>query len=367
MGFSCGIVGLPNVGKSSLFNALTASHVPAENFPFCTKDKNVGIVSVPDERLQQIVRLAPREKLIPTTMEFMDIAGLVKGASKGEGLGNQFLSHIAEVDAIVHVVRCFDQSDIVHVYGEVDPVRDIEVVETELILRDLDLLRKWLSKNEKGAKTGTDKKLKESVSLVTKWVESLNQGILLSKVSLSHEETLLAEGLRLGVITAKPVLYVANISEADLKTPSPTLAKLEKWRRGRGTLLVKISSRVEAELSELSKEEQNDFMEELGMPCSGLVQLIQRGYELLGLITFFTIGDKEIRAWTIPKGSDAPRAAGKIHTDFERGFIAAETITFNDFVHYGGEQEGREQGKLRLEGKSYVVQDGDIIKFRFSV
>src|SRR3989338_4825321 len=217
MGFSCGIVGLPNIGKSTLFNALTASHVPAENFPFCTRDKNVGIVSVPDERLEQIARLSPREKLIPTTMEFVDIAGLVKGASKGEGLGNQFLAHIAEVDAIAHVVRCFDQPDIVHVYGEVDPVRDIEVVETELILRDLDLLGKWLSKNEKGAKTGADKKLKEAVSLVMKWMGALNQEMPLIRIPLSQEETLLAEWLRLGIITTKPVLYVANVSETDLK------------------------------------------------------------------------------------------------------------------------------------------------------
>ncbi len=367
MGFSCGIVGLPNVGKSTLFNALTASHVPAENFPFCTKDKNVGIVFVPDGRLQQLAPFAPKAKIVPTTMEFVDIAGLVEGASKGEGLGNQFLAHVAEVEAIAHVVRCFEKDDIIHVYGDVDPIRDIEVINTELLLRDIDLLQKWLSRNEKAAKSGTDKKLKEAAALITKWGESLNQGVPIREVSLSVEEKMAAKELHAGTLTSKPLFYVANVSEEDLKNPSDRVKKLREWCLERKSPLITISSQVEAELCDLAEEERRAFMKELGMPVSGLEQLIKTGYEFLGLITFFTFGDKEIRAWTLPKGIQAPQAGGKIHSDFERGFIAAETTRFSDFIECGGEQGSRAQGKVRLEGKNYTVQDGDIITFRFSV
>lgn len=366
LGFSCGIIGLPNAGKSTLFNALTASHVPAENYPFCTKEKNVGVVSVSDTRLPQISRFAPREKLIATTIEFVDIAGLVKGASQGEGLGNQFLSHVAEVDAIAHVVRCFDRGDVVHLYGSVHPIRDIEIVNTELLLRDQEILGRWLSKNEKAAKSGSDRKLKESVSLVLKLAECLNRAIPIAQFSLSEEEKTLMKELRLGTLTSKPVLYVANISEEDLKNPSPALKELEQWFGKQQYLFIRVSSQVEAELVDLKQEEREDFMKELGMAESGLVQLIRKGYELLGLITFFTIGDKEIRAWTVPQGTRAPQAAGKIHSDFERGFIAAETIRFTDFAACRGEQASREQGKVRLEGREYQVQDGDIIQFRFN-
>ena len=367
MGFSCGIVGLPNVGKSTLFNALTTSHIPAENFPFCTKDKNLGIVTVPDTRLQQLAPFAPKARIVSTTMEFVDIAGLVKGASKGEGLGNQFLGHVAEVEAIAHVVRCFEQEDIIHVYGGVDPIRDIEIINTELILRDLDILQKWFTRNEKAAKSTADKKLKESLVLVAKFLESLDQGISMRKVSLSLEERELVKNLRLGTITSKPLFYVANVSEADLRNPSPLVQNLEKWCRDQNTPLIKISSKVEAELSELLPQEKVEFMRDLGISVSGLDQLIKTGYEFLGLITFLTFGDKEIRAWTIPKGIYAPQAAGKIHSDFERGFIAAETVSFEEFIACGGEQKAREQGKLRLEGKNYVVKDGDMITFRFGV
>ncbi len=367
MGFSCGIVGLPNVGKSTLFNALTTSHVPAENFPFCTKDKNVGIVAVLDDRLKQIAQLAPREKLVPTTLEMVDIAGLVKDSSKGEGLGNQFLGTIAEVDAIAHVVRCFQKTDVVHIYGEIDPIRDIEIVQTELLLRDLDILQKWHAKSEKAARTTLEKKLKESVTLVKKFVEALQRGTPIHTISLSQEEQILAKELKLGLVTAKPVLYVANIGESDFKNRSPVLQTLEQWCQQKGELSVKICSQIEQGLAELSSEERREFIQELGFEADGLVQLIQKGYQLLGLVTFFTIGDKEIRAWTVPKGTLAPQAAGKIHTDFERGFIAAETVSFKDFITFSGEHGVREHGKLRLEGKSYVVQDGDIIKFRFSV
>lgn len=367
MGFSCGIVGLPNVGKSTLFNALTTSHVPAENFPFCTKEKNVGIVSVPDQRLQQLAPFAPSARIVPTTMEFVDIAGLVEGASKGEGLGNQFLGHVAEVEAIAHVVRCFEKDDIVHVYGRVDPIRDIEVINTELILRDMDLLQKWLSRNEKAAKSGADKKLRETVALIAKFAESLNQGIPIREVPLSAEEALAAGELHVGTLTSKPLFYVANVSEDDLKNPSDRVKKLKEWCLARKSPLVTISSQVEAELCDLPEEERRAFMKALGMPVSGLEQLIKTGYEFLGLITFFTFGDKEIRAWTIPKGIQAPQAGGKIHSDFERGFIAAETTSFDDFIKSGGEQQARAQGKVRLEGKNYTVQDGDIITFRFNV
>ena len=368
MGFSCGIVGLPNVGKSTLYNALTRSNVAASNYPFCTIDPNVGIVPVPDPRLDKLAQLVPTEKVVPTTMRFVDIAGLVKGASQGEGLGNQFLSHIAEVEAVVHVVRCFQDSQVIHVSGEVDPRRDIEVIHTELALRDLGIVTAAVSRLEKVAKSG-DKKAAAALEAYQPVFKALNEGRPARSVirGLSPEAQELVKGLNL--LTSKPVLYVANVQEKEAAgSASPMLKIVQEVAAAEGAKVVSICASIEAQIATLETEqERKEFLAAEGLEEPGLNRLIRVGYELLNLITFFTVGPKEDRAWTIPRGAKAPEAAGKIHSDMQRGFIRAEVIGYEDFITCGGEIAARDQGKLRLEGKDYVVQDGDIIHFRFSV
>ncbi len=364
MGFNCGIVGLPNVGKSTLFNAMTAAHVPAENYPFCTKDQNTGMVSVPDERLERIASIFKPERVVPTQVEFVDIAGLVAGAHKGEGLGNKFLGHIRNVDAIAHVVRCFDAPDVVHAYPDVDPARDIEVVETELMLADLDsVMRRW-GKIAGAVKTG-DKEARKEHARLEKLKTALEAGRPSREAGLSADE--LARLSDLGLVTDKPVIYVLNVNEDDVKHPSERVAKILGKIRSSGGAAVEICGSIEGELADLSDEEKRAFLDDLGLDEAGLPRLIHAAYGLLDLVTFFTKDGPEVRAWTVKRGTKAPAAAGRIHSDFEKGFIRAEVYSFDDLVKAGDEHRVKEEGHIKIEGHDYVIKDGDIVHFRFNV
>ncbi len=363
MGFKCGIVGLPNVGKSTLFNALTAAAVQAENYPFCTIDPNVGVVAIPDARLQALAAIARPEKIIPASMEFVDIAGLVAGASKGEGLGNKFLANIRETDAIAHVVRCFVDENVIHVAGRIDPLADIETINTELALADLETVDKALHRAEKAAKAGDKDELKLR-DLLVRVRAHLNAGRPVRSIVLDAETARLLKPLCL--LTNKPTMYIANVSERGF-TDNPALAKVEKLAQAEGAVVVPLCAAIEAELAELSAEEKQEFLADMGLDEPGLARVIRAGFRLLGLHTYFTAGPKEVRAWTIRVRATAPQAAGVIHSDFERGFIRAEVIAYEDYIRYRGEQGAKEAGKLRLEGKEYVMQDGDVVHFRFNV
>jgi ribosome-binding ATPase len=362
MSLKCGIVGLPNVGKSTLFNALTKAGIAAENYPFCTIEPNVGIVPVPDRRLDVLAGIAHPQEVIPAVVEFVDIAGLVAGASKGEGLGNKFLANIRETDAIAHVVRCFADPDVVHVAGKIDPVSDIETINTELALADLETVEKQLAKHEKLAQTGGDKEAQRLVPVLRKISAVLDAGRPARTAELSKEEQALVQPLFL--LTMKPTLYVANIAE---EGSEELLERVKSHAAREGAPVVAISAAIEAQIADLADEEKQLFLEDLGMSEPGLNRVIRAAYALLGLQTYFTAGPKEVRAWTIPTGATAPQAAGVIHTDFERGFIRAEVAGYDDFVAHGGEQGAKEAGKLRLEGRDYRVRDGDVIHFRFNV
>jgi hypothetical protein len=363
MSIKCGIVGLPNVGKSTLFNALTRAQIAAENYPFCTIDPNVGVVPVPDGRLAALAAIVKPEKVVPTTVEFVDIAGLVSGASQGEGLGNQFLSHIRETDAIAHVVRCFDSTDIVHVAGKVDPIADIEVIDTELALADLQTVEKAVDRFAKAAKGG-DKDALRKRALFERLKAHLDQAKPARSLPMTDEERRDLREVQL--LTAKPIMYVANVPEHGF-TNNPYLTAVEKRAAAEGAVVVAVCAAIEAEISQLDEADRADFLAELGLAEPGLDRVIRAAYKLLGLQTFFTAGPKEVRAWTVRAGSTAPQAAGVIHTDFERGFIRAEVIAYSDYLAGKGEAGAKEAGKLRLEGKEYVVSEGDVMHFRFNV
>jgi GTP-binding protein YchF len=366
MGFNCGIVGLPNVGKSTLFNALTeTAAAEAANYPFCTIEPNTGRVAVPDQRLMSLAKLASSANIIPTQLEFVDIAGLVRGASKGEGLGNQFLGNIREVDAIAHVLRCFEDGEITHVDGSVDPLRDAATVETELMLADIDSLEKRMAALVKKSRGG-DAEAKRDLALMEKIFAQLSDGIPARRVTgLTDDETKRLPYMQL--LTAKPVLYVCNVAEAEASTGNDHTAAVASYAADEGAAHVVVSAAIEAEITQLDGEDKAEFLSELGLEEAGLARLIRAGYGLLDLLTFFTVGPKEARAWTVPAGSSAPEAAGAIHTDFQRGFIRAETISFGDYVECGGESGARDAGKLRIEGSDYKVVDGDVFHFRFNV